>query len=135
MIECKHGVNPDYCIVCYEEPTAGRGGGVNMCTCTKDKEITCIVHPTKRSLKERIAELEAENQRLTDKIEGLEKTLKLWRAGWRTGDAEDFLEEAVIKAGLHRQSPCVLCGYNGPEYYQPETHKCAALNGEVGDEL
>ena len=55
----------------------------------------------------RIAELERDNQRL---------------------------REAVIKAGLHRQSPCVLCGYNGPEYYQPETHKCAALNGEVGDE-
>ena len=56
---------------------------------------------------QRIAELEAENK---------------------------ALREAVIKAGLHRQSPCVLCGYNGPEYYQPETHKCAALNGEDGDE-
>lgn len=34
------------------------------CTCTVDKEMTCIVHPTPRSMKERIAELEAENQRL-----------------------------------------------------------------------
>ena len=30
---------------------------MSQCTCTKDKEMTCIVHPTERSLKERIAEL------------------------------------------------------------------------------
>jgi len=30
----------------------------SQCTCSKDKEITCIVHPTTRALKERIAELE-----------------------------------------------------------------------------
>lgn len=22
--------------------------------------------------------------------------------------------------------PCYLCGYNGPRYYQPDTHPCAA---------
>lgn len=31
----------------------------NQCTCTIDKEATCIVHPTTRSLKERIQQLEA----------------------------------------------------------------------------
>ena len=30
---------------------------MSQCTCTKDKEMNCIVHPTERSLKERIAEL------------------------------------------------------------------------------
>lgn len=65
---------------------------MDMCTCTKDKEITCIVHPTTRSLKERIAELEAaldkknrtlayladvtdENQRLREEVEGLRDEL------------------------------------------------------------
>ena len=36
----------------------------SQCTCTTDKEATCIVHPTTRSLKEHIAELEAEVARL-----------------------------------------------------------------------
>ena len=30
----------------------------DQCTCTKDAEITCIVHPTERALKQRIDELE-----------------------------------------------------------------------------
>ena len=30
---------------------------MNQCTCTKDKEATCIVHPTTQSLKEYIARL------------------------------------------------------------------------------
>ena len=29
----------------------------NQCTCITDKEMTCIVHPTTRSLKEYIARL------------------------------------------------------------------------------
>ena len=32
---------------------------MNQCTCSTDKEATCIVHPTTRSLKEYIAYLEA----------------------------------------------------------------------------
>lgn len=36
----------------------------NQCTCTTDKEATCIVHPTTRSLKARIAELQAERKAL-----------------------------------------------------------------------
>ena len=31
---------------------------MSQCTCTTDKEMTCIVHPTTRSLKERIQQLE-----------------------------------------------------------------------------
>lgn len=25
-----------------------------------------------------------------------------------------------------KSPPCYLCGYNGPRYYQPDTHPCAA---------
>ena len=32
---------------------------MSQCTCTKDSQITCIVHPTEQALKARIAELEA----------------------------------------------------------------------------
>ena len=32
---------------------------MSQCTCTKDAQMTCIVHPTESSLKARIAELEA----------------------------------------------------------------------------
>ena len=55
---------------------------MSQCTCTTDKEATCIVHPTTRSLKEydeaiaglmeaKFAELEAENRRL--KADGVER--------------------------------------------------------------
>lgn len=27
-------------------------------------------------------------------------------------------------------SPCVLCGYNGPGFFQPVTHPCAAHESE-----
>ena len=46
------------------ERSQGNLGG--QCTCTKDKEITCIVHPTTRSLKECIAALDAENRVLRE---------------------------------------------------------------------
>ena len=36
------------------------------CTCIADKEMTCIVHPTTRSLKDLIAQLEAENAKLRE---------------------------------------------------------------------
>ena len=41
---------------------------MSQCTCTTDREMTCIVHPTTRSLKDHIAELEAE---VRDKVEGM----------------------------------------------------------------
>ena len=37
------------------------------------------------------------------------------------------LERIILDAGLWRKAPCCLCGYNGPGYYQPATHRCAAL--------
>lgn len=35
------------------------------------------------------------------------------------------VDGAVDKARF-RRAPCHLCGYNGPGYYQPDTHPCAA---------
>ena len=35
------------------------------------------------------------------------------------------VDEAMDKARFKR-APCYLCGYNGPGYYQPDTHPCAA---------
>jgi hypothetical protein len=37
---------------------------MGQCTCTTDKEMTCIVHPTDRAMKELITKLEAENTTL-----------------------------------------------------------------------
>tara|TARA_R110002096_G_scaffold406245_1_gene604492 strand:- start:160 stop:420 length:261 start_codon:yes stop_codon:yes gene_type:complete len=37
---------------------------MSQCTCIKDKEMTCIVHPTTRNLKDYIAEQAAEIKRL-----------------------------------------------------------------------
>lgn len=40
----------------------------------------------------------------------------------------DRLRAAIIARApqLLTDAPCVLCGYNGPGYYQPETHSCMA---------
>lgn len=54
--------------------------------------------------------------------------------------ADDALTDATARALLPEKTsgpidkrrfsdepPCYLCGYNGPGYFQPETHKCAEL--------
>lgn len=51
---------------------------MSQCTCSKDKEATCIVHPTTRGLKEYIAELEAENKALRDKATVGVKDYQRW---------------------------------------------------------
>ena len=35
------------------------------------------------------------------------------------------VDGAIDKARFER-APCYLCGYNGPGYYKPDTHPCAA---------
>jgi cell division septum initiation protein DivIVA len=42
---------------------------MSQCTCITDKEITCIVHPTTHSLKERIAELEQQLAELREAVD------------------------------------------------------------------
>jgi hypothetical protein len=37
------------------------------------------------------------------------------------------LQAIAVKHGLWKEAPCCLCGYNGPNYFQPSVHKCAAL--------
>ena len=47
--------------------------------------------------------------------------------GWcgRTTPPSAPVDGAIDKARFKR-APCYLCGYNGPGYYQPDTHPCAA---------
>lgn len=35
------------------------------------------------------------------------------------------LEDRLFRLGAMNDPPCFCCGYNGPNYYQPDTHKCA----------
>jgi hypothetical protein len=41
------------------------------------------------------------------------------------GDEIHRLREEILKRGLWREAPCILCGYNGRGYFQPDTHSCA----------
>ncbi len=34
-----------------------------------------------------------------------------------------------------QKAPCYICGYNGPNYYQPEVHDCAGLYHEQTNEM
>lgn len=36
-------------------------------------------------------------------------------------------QQPAVDRARFRKAPCYLCGYNGPGYFQPETHPCAAL--------
>lgn len=42
-------------------------------------------------------------------------------------DAIGRLRTVAVKRGLWKEAPCCVCGYNGPNYFQPSVHKCAAL--------
>ena len=54
-------------------------------------------------------------------------------------DAEQRAEIEALKAQLAKsfnkkrfenEPPCYLCGYNGPDYFQPDTHPCARFHHE-----
>lgn len=47
------------------------------------------------------------------------------------------ISDAVASGDLRLTSPCILCGYSGPGFYQPDQHKCSALdatNGPTGSD-
>jgi hypothetical protein len=40
-------------------------------------------------------------------------------------------ETALFRAGAMSKPPCFACGYNGPGYYNPMTHECAAKHHKL----
>ena len=80
------------------------------------------------------AEAEVERLRETKVLQAAAANEAIRLANERTEAAEArvrTLEEALLKRGLS-SAPCDVCGYNGPGYYQSETHPCvarAALRG------
>lgn len=72
--------------------------GMSPMLCTKDAQMTCIVHPTEASLKARIAELEKCNKHRQAIIEELERRLTPKQCG------ECHLKPAEI---------CDICGAMG----------------------
>lgn len=49
-------------------------------------------------------------------------------------DEIERLRKLAMTTYLFEEAPCFLCGYNGPGYYQPEQHPCAALYHEAMEE-
>lgn len=49
----------------------------------------------------------------------------------RAADKIIELEAIIIKAKLHHDAPCCLCGYNGQNYFQPDIHECMKIEAEV----
>jgi hypothetical protein len=66
---------------------------MSNCTCTTDKEITCIVHPTEKSLRERIAKLEEAAQKVVNCL----GVCALWSWGEVATAKEIRKLEAVLK--------------------------------------
>lgn len=77
------------------------------------------------------AEREREQARelLADTQASLREHMALVREAWTERDeaqAEvERLRGIIQRADLWKHAPCVLCGYDGPGYHQPETHACA----------
>jgi|688.fasta_scaffold412798_5 hypothetical protein len=42
-------------------------------------------------------------------------------------DAIERVRTVAVKRRLWKEAPCCVCGYNGPNYFQPSVHKCAAI--------
>lgn len=80
------------------------------------------------------ARLEEEEKRLRLKAANLQERHGAWSlmAKQELVVADDIraalemierLREALLRRGIS-QAPCDICGYCGPEYYQPTTHRC-----------
>lgn len=63
----------------------------------------------------------------------------LLRQAIRDMEAADAVQPAAVDGAIDRArfevAPCYLCGYNGPGYYRPDTHPCAAKYHAVQEEL
>lgn len=73
---------------------------MELCTCLTDKEMTCIVHPTERALKERIAEQQQTIDLLQERIEELSDP------GWK-----DYI--ALTRKWLEHYPPDIFTGVSG----------------------
>jgi len=40
------------------------------------------------------------------------------------------LRDLLFARGAMKDAPCFCCGYNGPGYFQPKLHPCAARHHE-----
>ena len=61
----------------------------------------------------------------------IEEHEKLQRENEALKSEVERLTDLCFGAGLMKKSPCFKCGYNGPGYFQPDTHVCAAKHHEV----
>lgn len=50
--------------------------------------------------------------------------------GDEAADRITELEDLLFATGQMMVAPCFCCGYNGPGYYQPQTHPCAKRHHE-----
>lgn len=98
----------------------------DQCTCITDKEMTCIVHPTVRDLKERIATQQA-------RIEALEAELEKY-SEYTICDCCQSLTLEPVDAGGHMQ--CVSCTKLAElrDYIRVMVEKAAAKHRPAYDE-
>ena len=55
-----------------------------------------------------------------------EHNAKLYEFAVRLQSRIPGLEDRLFTAGAMEQAPCFCCGYNGPGYFSPRKHPCAA---------
>lgn len=87
---------------------------MNQCTCTKDAQITCIVHPTEQALKARIAELAKCGEHRQDIIEILEgRVEELGADNQRLRDPDWVTYVTLTRAWLEKYPPDIFTGVSG----------------------
>ena len=82
----------------------------DQCSCANDCEVTCIVHPTPRSMKERIAELEAELTKARDNVVGTRRIFHQYLR--KTKEVRLLCLELEVENRRLREENAQLCGYD-----------------------
>jgi hypothetical protein len=89
------------------------------------ERIVCLEHERDKALKDN-ARLRALLRGADAEFEEIITTLTRERDAARAETARHV--EVMIKMGLWRKSPCVVCEYDGPEYFQSDgPHYCARV--------
>lgn len=74
-----------------------------------------------------VSYLVEDKQALRQLVDDQAQAAAQMRNAWRLrGDIIRRLQDRLFELGEMNNPPCFLCGYSGPDYYDPEVHACAS---------
>ena len=78
-------------------------------------------------LAERTRERDEALDRIDNPMSGLTRGISVWRTRAESAERQmEKMRDRLFERGAMALAPCFACGYNGPNYFQPDVHPCAA---------